>query len=128
MGDIELGRRIKLSREACGKTLLDVATEVGVNKSTVQRYEQGKIDRPKLPVIESIAGACGVNPLWLIGKSNDMYCLQPSPYKTDPQLTSILTQLSDRSDLRALLSVYEGATEEEIAYAIALIKAKRGLM
>lgn len=128
MDNHELGRRIKMSREACGKTLLDVASEVGINKSTVQRYEQGKIERPKLPVIESIASVCKVNPLWLIGKSEDMYDSKSSLINNDPHLTAILTKLSDRSELRALLSVYDGATEEEIAYAIALIKAKRGLM
>ena len=53
-------------------TLDDVASAVGVAKSTIQRYEHGKIQNIKIPVIHSIAKALDVNPSWIIGKSEDM--------------------------------------------------------
>ena len=51
-------------------SLQDVADLTGVARSTVQRYEVGRIDKIKLPVIESIARALGVRPDWIIGKTN----------------------------------------------------------
>ena len=49
-----------------------MADAVGVAVSTVQRYETGAIDKLKLPVIQSIAGALQVSPAWLLGTSADM--------------------------------------------------------
>lgn len=72
MNIIEIGTKIKYARDLQKITLDEIATKVGVAKSTIQRYEAGKIEKPKLPVLESIANALNVNPSWLIGKSDDM--------------------------------------------------------
>lgn len=72
MNIIEIGNRIKYIRDIQKITLDEIASKVGVAKSTIQRYEAGKIEKPKLPVLESIANALNVNPAWLIGKSDDM--------------------------------------------------------
>ena len=81
--NIELGRRIRQRRQELGKTQGDIAAQIGVAVSTIQRYEAGSIDRPKLPVIEAIANAISVNPDWLVGKSDDSepkttYALPPN--------------------------------------------------
>lgn len=72
MNPIEVGKRIKYARTNKNLTLDDIATKIGVAKSTVQRYEAGKIKSLKLPVLDSIAYAIGVNPAWLCGKSENM--------------------------------------------------------
>lgn len=72
MTNIEIGERIKHARDLRDATLDDIAQKVGVAKSTIQRYENGKINTIKIPVIESIAIALRVNPSWLIGKSDEM--------------------------------------------------------
>lgn len=59
---VEVGRRIKKARGSM--TLDDVAYKVGVAKSTIQRYENGSITRPKIPVLRSIADALNVNSDW----------------------------------------------------------------
>lgn len=71
MDVIEIGRRIKKARGSM--TLDDIALKVGVAKSTIQRYENGAIVNPKIPVLHSIANAIGVNPAWLVCKSDEMY-------------------------------------------------------
>lgn len=71
MTNLEIGARIKARRTELGLTLDDIAGEIGVAKSTIQRYEKGTIDKLKLPVIEAIARTLHVNPSWLIGKSSD---------------------------------------------------------
>lgn len=67
-----LGERIFYARQVRGLTLDNIAQAVGVHKSTIQRYEKDEYNNPKLPVIESIARALSVNPMWLIGKSDEM--------------------------------------------------------
>ena len=69
MTNIDIGKRIESVREERHYSLDEVASRIGVAASTVQRYEKGKIATIKLPVIEAIAKCLGVNPSWLIGKS-----------------------------------------------------------
>lgn len=70
--NIELmGLRIKQKRTEENITQDDLAKNLGLNKSTIQRYETGKIKTVKLPVIEAMARMLHVNPAWLIGKSEE---------------------------------------------------------
>ena len=72
MNNIEIGKRIHNARTLKKYTLDEVAKKIGVAKSTIQRYENGKITKIKLPVIDSIANALAVNPAWLVRKSDEM--------------------------------------------------------
>ena len=71
MGNEVLGERIEQRRKELGLTLDDIAQEIGVAKSTIQRYEKGTIGKIKLPVVEAIARVISVNPSWLCGKTDD---------------------------------------------------------
>lgn len=79
-----LGERISYARHLRGLTLDSVAQAVGVHKSTIQRYEKDEYNNPKLPVIESIARVLSINPVWLVGKSDDMYSSQNGPENIIP--------------------------------------------
>jgi len=72
MGNMIIGNRIEQRRKSLGLTLDDVAQEIGLAKSTVQRYEKGTIETIKLPVIEAIARILKVNPAWICGKTDSM--------------------------------------------------------
>lgn len=60
--------RLKIAREFRGITMEDLAERVGLNKSTIQRYSGGKIERPKTVVIKSFAEELWVDPDWLCGE------------------------------------------------------------
>lgn len=66
----EIGNRIEKSRKALGMTQEELASTLGLNKSTIQRYESGKIEKIKLPVIEAMANTLGVSPEYLAAKSD----------------------------------------------------------
>lgn len=68
---MEIGLRIEQRRKDLGLTLNDVADSIGVARSTVQRYEKGRIEKIKLPVIEAIANTLKVNPAWLVFKTDN---------------------------------------------------------
>ena len=70
MDQEKIAERIRLARKDAGMTLQEIATAIGVTKSTVQRYEQGRIENVKQPVLEAMARALDVNPEWLMGRSD----------------------------------------------------------
>ena len=67
-----VGNRIKQARLIRNMTLDEVADEVKVAKSTIQRYETAKIQSLKIPVLEAIAKVLDVNPVWIIGEDVPM--------------------------------------------------------
>lgn len=60
-------RKIKELRLARGMTLEQVATIVGVGKSTVRKWETGTISNMGRDKIDSLAKALGVTPAFLMG-------------------------------------------------------------
>ena len=120
MTNIEIGYRIANRRKEIGMTMDDLATKVGVAKSTIQRYEAGKIEKIKLPVIESIANALGVNPSWIIGKSEEKL-----PADDDQELAEMLEVLKNRPECRMLFQLARNATKEDVEKAVRIIEALR---
>lgn len=72
MTNQEIGERISIARAKAGLNKKELAQKIKVADSTIKRYEDGVISKIKMPIIESIAYATAVNPMWIIGKSNDM--------------------------------------------------------
>lgn len=68
---IEIGKRIHDRRVELNMTQEDLGQAVGMNKSTVQRYETGQVKKIKLPILETIARKLNVSPEWLSLKSDD---------------------------------------------------------
>ena len=69
MDNVSIGKRIKQSREDIEITRKELAKRIQVSASTITRYEQGTIQKIKMPIINSIANALSVNPMWIIGRS-----------------------------------------------------------
>ena len=115
-----LGVRIRNARKLRQMTLDEVAAQVGVNKSTVQRYEKGAIRTPKVPVIRAMAGTLGVNYDWLTGENPDM-----EPVDGDEETTNYLRLLEERPELRALLKTAKGANSVQVQAVVAFLTALR---
>ena len=70
--DYELvGKRLKQAREEKGISLEDAGKKVGVNKSTILRWENGQTEKFKIPTLEILADYYSVNPSWLVGKDSN---------------------------------------------------------
>lgn len=103
MTNVEIGNRIKDARNLRNVTLDDIAKKVGVAKSTIQRYENGKINNIKIPVVESIALALNVNPSWIVGKSEEMELPKPKI----PKILQYYEMLNDMGKHKATERVKE---------------------
>lgn len=64
---ILIGLRLKEARERKHISLEEAGQKVGVNKSTVLRWENGKTEKFKIPTLEILADFYEVNPEWLMG-------------------------------------------------------------
>lgn len=63
----KVGKRLKEARERNKITLEEAGKKVDVHKSTVLRWENGKTEKIKLPILETLADYYNVNPAWLAG-------------------------------------------------------------
>lgn len=76
------GMRLKECREQYDLTLEEVALKVGVNKSTILRWEKGETDKIKISIIQFLAKIYNVNPAWLAGVSSQKYSAPSQDKKT----------------------------------------------
>lgn len=67
----ELGKRIRDKREETGMTMEQLGKLLGVNKSTIKRYEDGETKSIKLAVLEKIAAIFGTTTSYLYYGNTD---------------------------------------------------------
>lgn len=67
----EVGLRIKERRNELKISMPELGRRVGVNKSTIQRYEADGVDPKRTMVINGLAEALLTTPEWLTGLSDD---------------------------------------------------------
>ena len=65
----ELGKRIKNAREAAGLSLNDVASRLGVNKSTILRCENGTVAKVNAQLLNKLAPVIHLSAYELLGWS-----------------------------------------------------------
>ena len=67
----QVGERIKERRIELKLSMPELGKRIGVNKSTIQRYEAGGVDPTRTMIINGLAEALLTTPEWLTGLSND---------------------------------------------------------
>lgn len=109
MADVkEIGKRIKLCRENNKLTQGELGERLGLNKSTIQRYETGQVAKIKLPILESIACELNVSAAYLALKTDN-------PETTTQSIESNATILPQEK-IR-MIPVYESVSAGFGAYA-----------
>jgi len=115
------GERIKQARLAAGLTQKELAAKVGVKFSAIHKYETGMVVNLKRETIAALAEALNVRPSWLMCMDEEGKPL----VNNDEELTEMLEELRDRSDLRMLFSLTKNATKEDIQKTIQIIQMFR---
>lgn len=88
---MKIAERITDRREKLGISPIDLAQSIGVNYTTIYRYERGKIDKPKLPALAKIADALNCNIEYILGLTDDPY-------------VNTVLNLEDTSDIRVIVN------------------------
>ena len=96
----QIGERIKERRNELGLSMSQFGERMGVNKSTIQRYEAKGIDPKKNYLIISLADALDTNAAWLRGESDDRSGDTISKCKMQiDRETNIFLDILEQSDL-----------------------------
>ena len=112
MAENNMSRRIKELRTERGMTLEQVASIVGVGKSTVRKWETGMIANMKRDKIAALAQALGTTPADLMGWEDTK---KSSPDKL---------QLSEGE--RMLLDLFNRVPEDKQEIVLHMIRAALG--
>ena len=67
----QVGERIKERRSELKLSMPELGKRIGVNKSTIQRYEADGVDPKRTMIINGLAEALFTTPEWLTGLSDD---------------------------------------------------------
>ena len=67
----QVGERVTERRTELKLTMPELGKRVGVNKSTIQRYEADGVDPKRTMIINGLAEALLTTPEWLTGLSED---------------------------------------------------------
>lgn len=67
----QVGERVKERRTELNLTMPELGKRIGVNKSTIQRYEADGVDPKRTMIINGLAEALLTTPEWLTGFSED---------------------------------------------------------
>ena len=124
-----MARKIKELRQAKGLTLEQVATVVGVGKSTVRKWETGMIANMKRDKIAALAKALGTTPAYLMGWEEDTTTKalpNESANLTDEEQKwlELFRQLPESSQSAALLlfDLFEKVPEENQQMVLGMIQ------
>ena len=99
MSETEMARKIHDLRVSQKLTLEQVATEVGVGKSTVRKWETGMIANMRRDKIAALAKALHTTPEYLMGWSTS---------KDDVQIDSVLS-----AEAKKIAAAFDKATAKE---------------
>ena len=91
----QVGERVKERRTELNLSMGDLGKRLGVNKSTIQRYESKGVDPEKRYLAISLADALLTTPEWLTGLSEDKEYdgYTKSKMKLDEHLESFLKEM-----------------------------------
>ncbi len=67
----QVGERVKERRTELNLSMPELGKRIGVNKSTIQRYEANGVDPTRTMIINGLAEALLTTPEWLTGLSED---------------------------------------------------------
>ena len=121
MSDKEVRERIANIRKERELSYQDLADLTGINKSTLQRYETGKIKDMPLSKLEAIAKALSVDPSYLLGW-DELEAEDNQPY--DQDALDIAQALSEAGygEINILFKKISEATPEDKKKMIEMLK------
>lgn len=94
-----IGEIIKNRRNELGITLEYIGKQVGVNKSTISRWERGKTDSMNKAVLVMLAKVLYLDPRFLLGSKNAEAPEPPEIVKLKRELVTRIENIRNMNDL-----------------------------
>ena len=110
-----VGERIRNRRIELGLSVNQMADLIGVNKTTIYRYESDEIQNMGIEVLKPIAKALRTDPAWLMGWADD-----PAEGSLEDELQAAFEK---NPDMRTLFSVAKDASPADIRTTIKVLES-----
>lgn len=112
--------RIKELRLAAGLTQEELGEKLGLQKSAIAKYENGRVENIKRSTIQAMAELFGVSPSYVLGFDDEHADAQP--YYLDPETAQLAQELATRPEMQIMFDATRDLSKEDIEIVTALIE------
>lgn len=122
-----LATRIKERRQALGLTQEELAQKVGLQKSAIAKYENGRVENIKRSMIAKMSDALQCKPSYLMGFDEDEVNIESEMMDTAYEKGKVLGEAFKDPDQIHLLKTYQNLSSDnqgkliQFADALALL-------
>ena len=102
-----MAERIKERRLALKLTQEELGNKIGLQKSAIAKYENGRVENVKRSIIQKMAQALECSPSYLLGFDED-------GYYTNPDTAVIAQKMKDSKEMTMLFDAASDADPEDI--------------
>ena len=110
---MNMGERIKERRIELGMTQEDLAVELGLQKSAIAKYENGRVENIKRTTIIKMANILHCTPAYLLGFDDNDASVAPSGYYTDPETARLAQEMFEDPEMRSLFHMKRNMEPEK---------------
>lgn len=123
---MEMGAIIKQEREKAQLTQEELAEKLGLQKSAIAKYENGRVENIKRSVVQKMAAIFNCDPAYLMGLRDNQEAEQSSAYYMNPETAEIAQEVFDNPDLRLLFDAAKDSKPEDLRMAADMLKRFKG--
>ena len=117
---MSMAERIKELRLSAGLTQEELGEKIGLQKSAIAKYENGRVENIKRSTIQALADLFGVKPSYILGFDEDE---EASPvYYLDPEAAEMAQELYTRPEMQIMFDASRNLSKEDIEIVTALIE------
>lgn len=125
-----MAERIKQLRLAAGLTQEELGEKIGLQKSAIAKYENGRVENIKRSTIQAMADLFGVRPSYILGFDDEEDEPNTVTYYIDPEAAEIAQEVYDRPELKMLFDASRKVSAEDLRFVVEMIdrmaKKERG--
>lgn len=127
---MSMAERIKELRLAAGLTQEELGDKLGLQKSAIAKYENGRVENIKRSTIQAMADLFGVRPSYILGFDDEEDAPNTVTYYLDKEAAEIAQEVYDRPELKMLFDASRKVGAEDIQFVVEMIdrmaKKERG--
>lgn len=117
---MEMKDRIRERRIALGMTQEELADRLGLQKSAIAKYENGRVENIKRSVIQKMASVLQCSPAYLLCMDDEP--AEDEPYYLNDETRKLAQFLFDNPGHRVLLDASRNLRPEDLDFVLQMVK------
>ena len=117
---MSMAERIKELRMAAGLTQEELGEKLGLQKSAIAKYENGRVENIKRSTIQAMAQLFGVKPSYILGFDEEEE--ETPSYFLNPETARVAQEIYENPEMQILFDAARDASPEDLLMAAEIIK------